>query len=86
MKRTNKEKILALVERMPPDVDLGEAVYRLELLRRVEIAREQVERGEVIDDEELEEWLMRDEQKETSPRMDDGSAQGPRGNQTVHRA
>jgi hypothetical protein len=77
---------MALVERMPPDVDMDEALYRMELLRKVEIALAQAERGEVIDDEELEQWLMRDEQEETSPRVDDGSAPGSRGNQTVHRA
>lgn len=86
MPRLNKEQILAAIDRMPATVELDEVIYRLELLRKVGIAREQAERGEVIDDEDLEQWLTRDEQEETAPRVDDGSAAGSRGDKAVHRA
>jgi hypothetical protein len=41
MIRTNKQKLLDLVSRMPDDVSWEEVVQRLELLRQIEIARQQ---------------------------------------------
>jgi len=58
MKRTNKQKIELLVANMPDDISWDEAVERLDLLRSVEEARAQAERGEVVDDEDVEAWLM----------------------------
>jgi|GEM_PF-6267592 hypothetical protein len=41
MIRTNKQKLLDLVARMPDDVSWEEVAHRLELLRHIEIARQQ---------------------------------------------
>lgn len=41
MVRTNKQKLLDLVARMPDDVSWEEVAHRLELLRHIEIARQQ---------------------------------------------
>jgi len=41
MIRTNKQKLLDLVSRMPDDVSWEEVAHRLELLRHIEIARQQ---------------------------------------------
>jgi hypothetical protein len=41
MIRTNKQKLLELVARMPDDVSWEEVAQRLELLRHIEIARQQ---------------------------------------------
>ena len=40
MIRTNKQKLLDLVARMPEDVTWEEVAHRLELLRHIEIARQ----------------------------------------------
>ena len=40
MTRTNKQKLLDLVARMPDDVSWEEVAHRLELLRHIEIARQ----------------------------------------------
>ena len=57
MKQTNKQKIENLVANMPDDISWDEAVYRMDLLRAIEIGREQAERGELIDDEEMEAFI-----------------------------
>jgi hypothetical protein len=41
MIRTNKQMLLDLVARMPDDVSWEEVAHRLELLRHIEIARQQ---------------------------------------------
>jgi len=41
MIRTNKQKLLDLVSRMPDDVSWEDVAHRLELLRHIEIARQQ---------------------------------------------
>ena len=41
MIRTNKQMLLDLVSRMPDDVTWEEVAHRLELLRHIEIARQQ---------------------------------------------
>ena len=41
MIRSNKQKLLDLVARMPDDVSWEEVAHRLELLRHIEIARQQ---------------------------------------------
>jgi len=41
MIRTNKQKLLDLVARMPDDVSWEDVAHRLELLRHIEIARQQ---------------------------------------------
>jgi hypothetical protein len=41
MTRSNKQKLLDLVSRMPDDVSWEEVAHRLELLRHIEIARQQ---------------------------------------------
>jgi hypothetical protein len=40
MIRTNKQKLLDLVARLPDDVSWEEVAHRLELLRHIEIARQ----------------------------------------------
>jgi hypothetical protein len=41
MTRTNKQKLLELVARMPDDVSWEDVAHRFELLRHIEIARQQ---------------------------------------------
>ena len=41
MIRTNKQKLLDLVARMPDDVSWEDVAHRLELMRQIEIARQQ---------------------------------------------
>ncbi len=56
MIRTNKQKLLDLVARMPDDVSWEEVAHRLELLRHIEIARQTA-----LPDEALKELLAADD-------------------------
>jgi hypothetical protein len=60
MTRTNKEKLLALVSRMPDDVSWEEVAQRLELLRHIEISRQQASLGQTTQEEFLKELLASD--------------------------
>jgi hypothetical protein len=60
MTRTNKEKLLALVSRMPDDVSWEEVAQRLELLRHIEISRQQASLGQTTQEEFLKELLAND--------------------------
>lgn len=60
MTRTNKEKLLALVSRMPDDVSWEEVAQRLELLRHIEISRQQAALGQTTQEEFLKELLAED--------------------------
>ncbi|HZN35201.1 MAG TPA: hypothetical protein VFB80_15340 [Pirellulaceae bacterium] len=85
MKLTNKQKIEKLVARMPADISWDEALQRIRLLRSVEIGREQAERGEVIDDEDVEAWLMNDGEEAAPDNLDDQRSRPARKNKAVHR-
>jgi hypothetical protein len=60
MTRTTKEKLLALVSRMPDDVSWDEVTQRLELLRHIEISRQQAALGQTTQEEFLKELLAGD--------------------------
>ena len=58
---STKEKILSVVQTLPDDVSIDEAIGKLYLLHKVEIGIEQAEKGEVCDHDEfmkqlLDEW------------------------------
>lgn len=53
-----KEKILKLLRESGPELTIEEAIYKLEVLRKIEIGMAQIERGETIPHEEIEaKWL-----------------------------
>jgi len=52
-----KEKVQELVEALPDEVDLDGLMERLYLLRKIEIAEEQLARGEGIAHEEVKRQL-----------------------------
>jgi hypothetical protein len=59
MIRTNKQKLLDLVARMPDDVSWEDVAHRLELLRHIEITRQQTAGG-IGADEMVKELLADD--------------------------
>ena len=64
MTRTNKQKLLDLVARMPDDVTWEEVAHRLELLRHIEIARQTT-----LPDEMLKELLAADDEVPPQPQF-----------------
>jgi hypothetical protein len=58
---TNKQKIQNLVDRMPEDVTFEQAIYRIVLLKKVEIGLKQMNEGRLIDHDELFDRLLKDE-------------------------
>jgi hypothetical protein len=49
-----KERVLEVVEDLPDNVDLDALIERLYLLRRLEIAEEEVAEGKLVEHEEVE--------------------------------
>jgi hypothetical protein len=50
---TVKERIIEMLRRLPDDIDYERAIEGIYVLQKVEIAREQVRRGEVYEDDEV---------------------------------
>jgi hypothetical protein len=50
---TTKEKIIEMLRRLPDNIDYDRAIEGIYVLQKVEVAREQVRRGEVYDDDEV---------------------------------
>ena len=63
-----KGRILEVVEALPDDVDVDTLIERLYLLRRLELAEEEIAAGQLIEHEEVErrfgKWLESDAQCE----------------------
>jgi hypothetical protein len=56
-----KERVLEVVEELPDNVDLDALIERLYLLRRLELAEEEIAAGQLVEHEEVErrmaKWL-----------------------------
>lgn len=65
MIRSNKQKLLDLVSRLPDDVSWEEVAHRLELLRHIEIARQQT----AMPDEMLRQLLTTDDEVPPEPHL-----------------
>jgi hypothetical protein len=50
----DKERVLEVVEEWPDNVDLDALIERLYLLRRLEIADEEIAEGKLLEQEEVE--------------------------------
>lgn len=55
-----KQSILEMLKRLPDDIGYDRAIEGIYVLQRVEIAREEVRRGEVYDDGEVMQELLAD--------------------------
>jgi len=61
--KTIKQKILEMLRRLPDDIDYDRAIEGIYVLQKVELALEQVERGEVYDDDEVMAELLSDHEE-----------------------
>jgi hypothetical protein len=50
----SKNQIIEVIEALPDDVDLDTLIEKLYLLRRLELAEEEIAAGKVIEHEEVE--------------------------------
>jgi hypothetical protein len=64
---TRKELILRMVERQPDDVSHDLVLYHLSVMKDIEIGTEQMERGEVIDHDELFAELLAEDAQNPTP-------------------
>ena len=55
---TNKEKILAVIERLPDDVSVDLAVYELYLLKKIDTGLAQADAGDVIAHEDFKKQML----------------------------
>jgi hypothetical protein len=60
---TNKEKVIGLIQSLDDNVRLDDVIDRLYLLRKVELAEQQADRGEVIEHDEFMDQLEEDDAK-----------------------
>jgi hypothetical protein len=56
-----KERMIELLEKLPDDVSVEEAIEKLYLLRKIEIGLQQADTGDVMDQDELARQLGIDE-------------------------
>jgi len=66
---SNKQKIQELVEQLPDDVPIDEAIDRLYLLQKIDEGLRQAAAGDVMDHDEFFDDLLR-EDEETQNRLD----------------
>ena len=50
---TTKEKMLNVISSLDDDASIDQAIYRLNLLRKIEIGQQQIEAGEFMEHEEF---------------------------------
>ncbi len=50
---TNKDKAIGLIQSLDDNVSLDDVIDRLYLLRKVELAEQQADRGEIIEHDEF---------------------------------
>ena len=60
---TNKEKVIGLIQSLDENVSLDDVIDRLYLLRKVELAEQQADRGEVIEHDEFMNQLEEEDAK-----------------------
>jgi hypothetical protein len=71
--KTDKQKIIEMLHRLPDDIDYDRAIEGIYVLQKVELARAQVHRGEVLEDEDVMSELLGDDEEISAP-MDTRSA------------
>ena len=82
---TTKQKIQNLVDRMPDDITMDEAVYRMVLLKKVEQGLEDFRAGRFTDHDELFDRLL-NEDEENQARLVGQGRKRPAANKSVHRS
>jgi predicted transcriptional regulator len=50
---TTKERILDVIQRLPDETSFDQAIYELQLIRRIERGAQEAERGDLISHEEV---------------------------------
>jgi hypothetical protein len=60
---TIKQRIIEMLHRLPDDISYERAIEGIYVLQSYEIAQEEIQRGEVFDDEEVMAELLGDEQE-----------------------
>jgi hypothetical protein len=79
-----KQKIMKLLRDSAPDLTIDQAIYKLDILRRIELGTAQLDRGEGIDhDEIVARWD--DNAKATSDDVVAPRKRRPAGGGVVHR-
>jgi hypothetical protein len=70
--KTAKQRIIEMLQRLPDDIDYDRAIESIYVLQKVEVALDQVRRGEVYDDDEVMKELL-DDHEEVQAQMGAGS-------------
>ena len=60
---TIKQKIIEMLQQLPDDIDYDRAIENIIVLRKIELALEQADRGEVIEHDDLMRELLNDDEE-----------------------
>jgi hypothetical protein len=71
---TRKKQMLQMIERLPEDVSYDRAIYHLTVLRKIDLALEEAERGEGMEHEEF----FRELAAERCPEPESSGRPGPK--------
>jgi ABC-type methionine transport system ATPase subunit len=82
---TTKEQILELVKRLNDDATIDQAIYKLELLKNIQLGLDQIEKGQVFDHDEVFEELLRDDEESKDTVVKTGKRKSQR-NKKVHQS
>jgi hypothetical protein len=80
---TIKEKILRMIERLPDDVTYDRVMYHLDVMKHIELGLDDLEKGRLIDHDELFDRLLREDTKNQN-RMDRAGGTKSARNPKVH--
>jgi predicted transcriptional regulator len=82
---TTKEQILELVKRLDDNATIDQAIYKLELLKNIQLGLDQIEKGQVFDHDEVFEELLRDDEESKDTVVKTGKRKSRR-NKKVHQS
>jgi hypothetical protein len=82
---TRKKQIVRLVNRLDDDVSFDQVIYHLTVMRDIEVGMEQIQRGEVIDHDEVFDKLLAEDGQEKAGLVRPRQRQ-PQGDKAPHRA
>jgi len=75
---TTKEQVLELVQKLHDNASIDQVIYKLELLRNIQIGLEQIEKGEFFDHDEVFEELLKNDEEEQDYLVQTGKGKPPR--------
>jgi hypothetical protein len=81
-----KEQVLELVKRLDENATIDHIMYKLELLKNIQIGLEQIEKGQFVDHDELFDELLKEQDEEDQARLVRSRQGKSRGHKKIHQS